>query len=1190
MIRRNKNINNKFAITDGNAATARIAHKTNEICLIYPITPATQMGEHADQWSTEGKKNIFGTVPSIITMQSEAGVSGALHGALQTGALTTTFTSSQGLLLMIPNMYRIAAELTPTVFHVACRSVATHGMTIYSEHSDVMATRATGFAMLCSANVQETQDMALVAQAASLQSKIPFVHFFDGMRTSHSVSKIEELSDEQIKAIIDENFIIEHRNRRLTSDNPSVRGLIYGFDIFFQKREAVNKFYLELQTIVDEIMQRFYEVTGRKYEPLEYVGHPKAEKIIILMGSSADTAHETVQHLAKKGEKVGAVKVRLFRPFPKEHLFKILPKTCKSIAVLDRTKEPGSLGEPLYEEITTAFMEEYCQNEHNLKCLPKIIGGRYGICSKEFTPAMIKAIFNELEKDKPKHHFTIGITDDVTNLSLTFDPNFKIEHEKTTTAIFYGLGSDGTLSANKNTIKIIGEETDMHVQGYFLYDGKKSGSKTTSFLRLGAEKIRSEYLIDSANFIGCHQFSFAEKTNVLQNAAKNAIFLLNSHYCPNEIWDKLPCDTQQTIIDKDIKFYVIDAYKVAEKNNLGIRINTIMQTCFFALSKLISHESATKRIKETIAHTYHYKGDDVIKQNFIAVDTTLDHLFQVKIPKAATSKISILSSIQNPKTPFIKNVVAKMLDGLGDEIPISALPSDGSFPSHTTCLEKRNIAKNIPNWDPDTCIQCGQCSLVCPHAVLRAKQYPEQYLQNAPQTFKFAKLRGKNSEGRCFTLYAHIEDCTGCNLCFAACPVKNASGKKAINLIPNKPEIAKTEQEKAEFFDSLPTLDAATITPNNVRDIQYLPPMFEFSGACSGCGETPYVRLLSQLFGDRLIIGNACGCSSIFGGQLPTSPWTVNAEGRGPAWSSSLFEDNAEFAYGFLLATDKHQEMAAELLKKLALQIGEQLVGEIIAATQNNQAEINAQRARIVLLKQKLRSLPHAENNSDIKSLISLADQLTRHSIWGIGGDGWAYDIGYGGVDHVLASGRNIKLLVLDTEVYSNTGGQASKATPRGAMVKFAMQGKPTAKKDLGLMMITYGNIYVAQISLGANPTQAIRAIREAEAYNGPSLVIAYSHCIAHGIDMQDGLRQQKLAVKSGHWPLYRHNPERTSQGLNPFQLDSEKPSVPYEDYALKENRFKILLRESPKQAECLLKLGQNDIQNRWKQIMRLAS
>lgn len=1184
MIEKTKSNQPSIAVIDGNEAAAKSAYSLNEICIIYPITPASQMGEWTDQWATEGRTNIFDTVPHVVTMQSEAGASGAMHGALQTGALATTFTSSQGLLLMIPIMYRIAGELTPTVFHVACRSIATEGMSIYCEHSDVMATRATGFAILFSSNVQEAHDMAAIAQLASLQSNVPFLHAFDGFRTSHEVTKITAISDDQLKQLINEDFIANHRANRLTADNPSVRGLIYNADIFFQQREAVNKYYAALPEILDGIMQQFAKVTGRNYGTLEYVGAPDAEQVIILMGSGTETSHETVEYLNQMGEKVGIIKVHLFRPFPKQKLFEILPKTCRAIAVLDRTKEPGSIGEPLYEEISTAFMDAYNSGDYANTSMPKIIGGRYGISSKEFTPAMIKAIFDELKQPKTKNHFTIGIEDDVTKASLIYDNNFKIEHPSTLKAIFYGLGADGTVSANKNTVKIIGEETDFNVQAYFLYDAKKSGSKTVSHLRFSKDKIRSEYLIDSANFIGCHQFNFITTTNVLENAANGATFLLNSSYDKDTVWNHLPRELQTTIIEKKINFWVIDAMQVAEKTGMGGRINTIMQTCFFALCNILPKDVAIKKIKAAIQKTYSDKGEKVVAQNFAAVDYTLENLHQVTIPAQASSKLNILDVISTQVSDFVRRFTAKLIDNKGDTLPVSAMSATGYYPSHTTRYEKRNITTIAPIWDPETCIQCGQCSLVCPHAVLRAKQYDKNSLKKAPKTFKSAKLRGKDAENKHFTLQAYIEDCTACELCVKICPVKNPNNKKAINL-ETKSEDLSVERENIKFFESLPTIDPAKLDHKNIRDIQYLPPMFEFCGACAGCGEAPYVRLLTQLFGDRLLIGNACGCSSVYGGQLPTSPWTVNDEGRGPAWSSSLFEDNAEFAYGCLLSENKHREMALELLEKLATKIDKNLVQELIANVQNNTSEgIQQQRVRIAALKQKLTTIPSAE----AKELHSLANQLTRHSIWGVGGDGWAYDIGFGGLDHVLASGRNIKLLVLDTEVYSNTGGQASKATPRGAVVKFASQGKPTAKKDLGLMMMTYGNIYVASIALGANPAQTIRAFNEAENYNGPSLIIAYSHCIAHGIDMTKGLEQQKLAVKSGYWPLYRYNPDRIKEGLNPFQLDSQKPGIPYQDYALNENRFKILLHENPELAATLLQQGQDDINNRWKQYEAL--
>lgn len=1195
-----------YKTMEGNEAVAYIAYRVNENCIIYPITPSSPMGELPDQWTSEGITNIFGTVPQVVEMQSEAGASGAIHGAIQAGALSTTFTASQGLLLMIPNMYRIAGELTPTVFHVASRAVASQGMSIYCEHSDVMAVRATGFALLCSANVQEAHDMALITQVASLKSKVPFLHFFDGFRTSHEVAKIALLSDAQIKELIDMDAIFEHRRRQLTSDNPSVRGIIYNADTYFQSREAVSSCYERLPTVLESVMQQFKQATGRDYGLVEYSGAQDAERVIVLMGSGAETVMETVAYLnAKENAKVGVIKIRLFRPFPKQQFVAAIPKTCKSIAVLDRTKEPGAAGEPLYMEVATTLLE-VCNQAKDCCCAqmqtPRVIAGRYGIASKEFTPAMVKAIFAELAKEAPKNHFTIGINDDVTHSSLSYDDSFDIEPSNVIRAVFYGLGADGTVGANKNTIKIIGEETDLHVQAYFVYDSKKSGSKTVSHLRFGPNKILSTYLIKSANFIACHQFGFVDKMNVLEYATTNATFLLNSKYAAQEVWAHLPRSLQQTIIDKKLKFFVIDAYKVAQETGMGERINTIMQTCFFALSNVLPKDEAIKKIKDTIRATYAKKGDEVVQKNFAAVDITLAGLHEVAIPATATSNFEFPTSCVSVNAPeFVRNVTAKIMADCGDDLPVSALPQDGTYPTNTTCWEKRNIAQQIPSWLAGACIQCGQCSMVCPHSAIRVKRYPSDALVKEPTAFKSAKLRGRGYPDCSFTLQVYPEDCTGCGLCYEACPVnRDTNRKRAINM-ETKPEDLTTEREHIAFFESLPAavdnLPAAhAARAVTVRDAQYLPPYFEFCGACAGCGESSYVRLITQLFGDRMIIANACGCSSVYGGHSPTAPWMVDKAGRGPAWSSSLFEDNAEFGYGFRLAHDKHAEFARELLSKISGAVGEGLVDAILKNTQSDAASINAQRERVAELKVKLREMCASKNcapannetTQQAQQLLSVADYLVQHSIWAIGGDGWAYDIGYAGLDHVLASGRNINLLVLDTEVYSNTGGQASKATPRGAVVKFAAQGKNTAKKDLGLIMMTYGDIYVASIALGADPTQALQAILEAESYQGPSMIIAYSHCIAHGIDMQKGLQQQKLAVHAGYWPLYRYNPERRKQGLHPFQLDSKKPSLPFKEYAQNENRYNILLRSQPELAAELFKLAEEDIARRWQQYEAL--
>ncbi|KPJ67101.1 MAG: pyruvate-flavodoxin oxidoreductase [Coxiella sp. DG_40] len=1169
-----------ITIVDGNEAVADIAYRINEICIIYPITPATQMGEWADQWSAQKVPNIWQTIPDVIEMQSEIGVAGALHGALQTGALATTFTSSQGLLLMIPNMFRIAAELSPTVFHVATRVVAPHGMTIYCEHSDVMAVRNTGFALLCSSSVQEAHDMALITQVVSLKSRVPFVHFFDGFRTSHEVAKITRLIDDQIAAMIDTEDIIEHRRRRMRPDNPFVRGAIYNSDIFFQQREAISLFYEKTPKIVDECLQHFKTITGRDYKIVEYFGHPRAEYVIVIMGSSAETVYETVAYLKTKGEKVGLLKVRLFQPFSKTHLLQELPKTCKAIAVLDRTKEPGAGGEPLYQKVATAILEAHTHGILPTKVLPKIIGGRYGIGSKEFTPAMVKTIFAELGKLTPKNNFTIGIDDDILQSSLEYDENFNIESDKVIRAVFYGLGADGTVSANKNTAKIIGEQTNFDVQGYFIYDAKKSGSRTISHLRFSPNRIHSTYLISTANFIGCHQFSFIEKLDILKYSALNATFLLNSPYDPETTWNRLVSSVQEAIINKRLKFYVIDAYKVARESGVDNRINIIMQTCFFALAKILPREQAIIRIKDSIAKTYENKGEQVIKQNFIAVDHTLANLRRVKVPNEISSKYEILPIISDTVPDSVRYMVSKMLFDRGGELPVSALSPDGTYSCGTTMLEKRNVSLYAPVWNQQTCIQCGLCSLVCPHSVLRAKYYGSEYLKDAPESFKSAKMRGKSEAGHYYTLQSYPEDCTGCGLCVEACPVRG----KAISLQLKQP-LLKTKKINIKFFESLPQPDRNEVNASVINEIQYLQPLFEFCGACAGCGEAPYVKLISQLFGDRMIIANSCGCSSVFGGNLPTIPWTSDQNGNGPSWSSSLFEDNAEFGFGFRLTADKLRQKALELLGKLLTFLNKSLVTAIRNNPQDTETQIVQQRRNVSELKQRLNTI----KDRSARDLLSIADFLVKQSIWAIGGDGWAYDIGFGGLDHVIACDRDINLLVLDTEVYSNTGGQASKATPRGSVVKFAASGKSKAKKDLGLMAISYGDVYVANIALGADPVHAIKALKEAESYPGPSLVIAYCQCIAHGIDMRQGMRQQQLAVKCGYWPLYRYNPERTKQKLNPFQLDSKKPSISFKEYAMNENRFRILARHNPKQAEHLMQLAQDDIDRRWRKYQSMA-
>jgi pyruvate-ferredoxin/flavodoxin oxidoreductase len=1166
---------------EGNEATAYVAHKVNEVIAIYPITPSSGMGEFADEWSALKRPNLWGTIPLVVEMQSEGGAAGAVHGALQAGALTTTFTASQGLLLMIPNMYKIAGELTPTVFHVSARSLAAQALSIFGDHSDVMATRSTGWALLASNSVQEAHDFALIAQAATLEARLPFLHFFDGFRTSHEVNKIERLEDKDMRAMISDELVQAHRSRSLSPDRPVLRGTAQNPDVFFQGRETVNPFYAKCPEIVQKAMDKFADIVGRKYHLFDYEGAPDAERVIVLMGSGAETAAATALHLAEQGEKVGVLKVHLFRPFSVKHFIDALPATVKIIAALDRTKEPGSAGEPLYQDITTAL------NESERELSPRVIGGRYGLSSKEFTPAMVKAVFDEMAKAKPKNHFTVGIIDDVSHSSLDFDPSFSIESKDTVRCVFWGLGADGTVGANKNSIKIIGEETDNHAQGYFVYDSKKSGGVTVSHLRFGPKLIRAPYLISQAGFVACHAFSFLERYDVLKYAMPGAIFLLNSIYGPEEVWDNLPRETQETIIEKKLRFFVIDAYEVAHKTGMGSRINTIMQTCFFAISGVLPREQAIEEIKKSIKKTYGKRGEAVVKKNFEAVDMTLENLHEVKVPGVITSDQTRRPPVPEQAPEFVREVLGKMILGDGDLVPVSAMPIDGTFPTGTTKWEKRNISLEIPVWESDLCIQCGKCVFVCPHAVIREKIYAPSYLENAPATWKSADARWKEFPNMKFTLQVAPEDCTGCGLCVEVCPAKDKSqvGRKAINMAP-QPPIRETERANWDYFLELPEVDRALISVKAVKNSQLLEPLFEFSGACAGCGETPYVKLLSQLFGDRLLVANATGCSSIYGGNLPTTPWTSNRDGRGPAWSNSLFEDNAEFGMGMRLTLDKQLEYAQELLPQLAGVIGQDLVDALIKADQSNEAGIKEQRKRVALLKQRLSGI----DDPRARDLVSLADNLTRKSVWIVGGDGWAYDIGYGGLDHVLASGRNVNVLVLDTEVYSNTGGQSSKSTPRAAVAKFAAQGKGTPKKDLGFIAMSYGYVYVAHVAMGASDQQTLSAFLEAEAYDGPSLIIAYSHCIAHGIDMRKGLDQQKLAVQSGHWPLYRFNPTLIDQGKNPLIIDSKEPSIPLGQYVYNETRYRMLAQSDEERAEALLKLAQADVEDRWRYIRHMAS
>ena len=1169
----------KKVTIDGNEAAAYIAHKLNEVIAIYPITPSSNMGEWADEWSAQGRKNLWGTIPQVIEMQSEGGAAGAVHGALQAGALSCTFTASQGLLLMIPNMFKIAGELTPTVFHIAARTVATHALSIFGDHSDVMATRQCGWGMMASNSVQEAMDLALISYASTLESRVPFVHFFDGFRTSHEVMKIEQLSDADMQAMIDDELIRKHRERALSPEHPVLRGSAQNPDVFFQARESVNTYYQAVPGIVQKGMEKFTKIVGREYRLFQYVGAPDAERVVIMMGSGAETAHETVEYLTGKGEKVGLVKVRLYRPFSLEHFIQALPATIKSIAVLDRTKEAGASGEPLYLDVVATLNEALNSNRAPFKTMPHVIGGRYGLSSKEFTPTMVKAVFDELKKATPKNHFTVGIDDDVAHTSLDYDLTLTIEKDDVVRAVFYGLGADGTVSANKNSIKIIGEDTNNYAQGYFVYDSKKSGTQTTSHLRFGPRPIRSIYLIDSASFVACHQWFFLEKFNVLQAAKPGSTFLLNSIYGKDEVWDHLPRIIQKQLIDKKIKFFVIDAYKVAKETGMGARINTIMQTCFFAISGVLPKDDAITAIKNSIKKTYGRKGEQVVQQNFKAVDQTLANLFEVKVPAKVTSKIDMPPVVSDKAPDFVKKVTAQIIAGNGDGLPVSAMPIDGTFPTGTTQWEKRNIALEIPVWEMDICIQCNKCVIVCPHAAIRAKVFAPDKLASAPATFKSMDYKGPEYKGMKYSLQVAPEDCTGCSLCVEFCPARSKKEPKvkAINMKP-QPPIREQERANYEFFLNLPDVDRRNIKVDSIKGSQFLRPLFEYSGACSGCGETPYIKLASQLFGDRMLVANATGCTSIFGGNLPTTPWAQNADGRGPAWSNSLFEDNAEFGLGMRLTADKLNEMAKEYVSKLASEIGTDLASSIIEAQQKDEAGIYEQRERVKILKEKLATI----NKPEAKRLLSIADNLIKRSVWIMGGDGWAYDIGYGGLDHVLASGKNVNILVLDTEVYSNTGGQMSKATNRAAVAKFAAAGKPTAKKDLALMSMMYNNVYVARVAMGANDAQTVRAFIEAEAYDGPSIIIAYSHCIAHGIDMARGMTNQKLAVDTGYFPLFRYNPELIKEGKNPFKLDSKAPKLPLTDLTSIETRFNMLTKSHPDRAKELLKLAEEDIKVRW--------
>lgn len=1171
-----------FETMDGNEAVARVAYRLNEVIAIYPITPSSPMGEWADQWAAEGEPNLWGTVPTVIEMQSEGGAAGAVHGALQTGTLTTTFTASQGLLLMIPNMYKIAGELTPTVFHIAARSLATHALSIFGDHQDVMAARQTGWAMLASASVQEAMDFALIAQAATLQARVPFLHFFDGFRTSHEVQKIAVVDDEVMRDMIDEEAILAHRARAMSPDRPVLRGTAQNPDVYFQGREAANPFYARCPDIVQAQMDKFAELTGRRYRLFDYVGAPDAERVVVLMGSGCETAEETIDYLVARGEKVGALKVRLYRPFDVRRFAAALPATVRAIAVLDRTKEPGASGEPLYLDCVNALRETSRTNI-------QVVGGRYGLSSKEFTPAMVKAVLDNLAARVPKNHFTVGIIDDVMHTNLEVDPSFSTESDDVVRALFYGLGADGTVGANKNSIKIIGENTPFYAQGYFVYDSKKSGSMTVSHLRFGPKPIRSTYLVTRANFIACHQPVFLERFDMLRDAVEGGVFLLNTPYGPNEVWDHLPRTTQQRIIEKRLKFYVIDAVKVARACNMGGRINTVMQVCFFAISGVLPREQAIEAIKDSIRKTYGKKGEEIVQMNLRAVDATLEHLHEVSVPAQVTATWDLLPPVPPEAPEMMRTVLGEIIAGRGDLLPVSKLPCDGTFPTNTARWEKRNIALEVPVWDPATCIQCGKCVMVCPHGTIRAKVYDPALLKNAPPTFKSTPARDRDwkERGWNFTIQVAVEDCTGCGLCVDVCPAKNKTQTrlKAINMAPQLP-LRETERRNWAFFLSLPDVDRRQLKITSIPHQQLQQPLFEFSGACAGCGETPYVKLISQLFGDRLIVANATGCSSIYGGNLPTTPWAQNADGRGPTWSNSLFEDNAEFGLGFRLSIDKQKEYAEELLRKLAPVVGDDLVTAILNASQRDEAGIYEQRERVAALKAKLRDV----RTPEARALLAVADWLVRKSVWIVGGDGWAYDIGYGGLDHVLASGYDINVLVLDTEVYSNTGGQCSKSTPRGAVAKFAASGKPIGKKDLGLMAMTYGHVYVASVAMGARDEHTLRAFLEAESYDGPSLIIAYSHCIAHGINMSTAMQNQKAAVNCGQWLLYRFDPRRLAAGENPLQLDSRPPTKKVEEYLLSENRFKMLTKSKPQDARILFQMAQEDVERRYRLYEYLAA